>query len=232
MASRYTDDDLLLLSGIQHFAFCERQWALIHIEQQWEENVLTVEGKHVHERADNPFENETRGEVRTTRSVPIISRKLGLQGIADVVEYIRDDNPLETETISMKGRIGRWKVRPIEYKRGKPKPDDRDAVQLCAQAIALEEMLNVTIKEGHLYYNETRRREIVIFDKKLRNRVETLSARMHWMVSDGFVPTPVKEGHCLRCSLYEICQPDWSTSRGVVGKYMAEQLTYEDEDSQ
>lgn len=211
-------------------AFCERQWALIHIEQRWEENVLTIEGKHVHERADNPFENETRGETRTTRSVPIISMKLGLQGVADVIEYIRDDNLLGTESISLEGRAGRWKVWPVEYKRGRPKPDDRDAVQLCAQAIALEEMLNITMNEGYLYYNETRRRETVIFDSKLRDRVETLSTKMHWMASRGFMPAPKKEKHCLRCSLYEICQPDWNASSGAVGKYLAKLLTHEDKD--
>ena len=192
--------------------------------------MLTVEGKHVHEHVDNPFENETRGEIRTTRSAPVISRKLGLQGVADVVEYVRDDKLPETETLSLKGRWGRWKVRPVEYKRGKPKPDDRDAVQLCAQAIALEEMLGVTIKEGYLYYNETRRRETVIFDSKLRDHVEILSARMHWMAGNGIIPVPRKEKHCQRCSLYEICQPDWNTSSGTVGKYIAEQLTREDQD--
>ncbi len=192
--------------------------------------MLTIEGKHVHERADNPFENETRGETRTTRSVPIISMKLGLQGVADVVEYIRDDNLLGTESIFLEGRAGRWKVWPVEYKRGRPKPDDRDAVQLCAQAIALEEMLNITMNEGYLYYNETRRRETVIFDSKLRDRVETLSTKMHWMASRGFMPAPKKEKHCLRCSLYEICQPDWNASSGAVGKYLAKLLTHEDKD--
>lgn len=232
MADGYADDDILLLSGIQHMAFCERQWALIHIEQQWQENVLTVEGKHIHDRADDPFENETRREIRITRSVSIISRKLGLQGIADVVEYVRDDDLPETETISLLGRAGRWKVRPVEYKRGKPKPDDRDAVQLCAQAITLEEMLNITINEGYLYYNEIRRREAIIFDGKLRDRVKTLSTRMHWMVNRGYIPSPNRGKHCLRCSLYEICQPDWNTSSGAVRKYIAEQLTYEEEDSE
>ena len=226
----YKDDDLLALSGIQHMAFCERQWALIHMEQQWDENVLTVEGKHVHERVDNPLENDTRGEIRTTRSVPVLSRKLGLQGVADVVEYIRNEKLPETETITLQGRKGRWKVRPVEYKRGKHKPDDRDEVQLCAQAIALEEMLDTTIMEGILYYNETRRRETVTFDNPLRERVEILSSRMHWMFERGFIPSPKKEKHCLRCSLYEICQPDWSITEGIVGKYLAEQLISSNEE--
>ena len=226
----YSDEDLLPLSGIQHMAFCERQWALIHVEGQWEENVLTVEGKHIHERADQPFTNETRGDVRTTRSVPLISRKLGLRGLADVLEYVKVDDPTNSETIQIEGRAGRWKVRPVEYKRGKPKKDDRDSVQICAQAMALEEMLDIHIPDGYLYYNEIRRREKVAFDDILRARVELLANKMHWMIDNKFVPTPMKEKHCLRCSLYEICQPDWNTSDGVVLKYISNRLMHLDED--
>jgi CRISPR-associated exonuclease Cas4 len=226
----YSEEDFLPLSGIQHMAFCERQWALIHVEGQWEENVLTVEGKHIHERADQPFTNEIRGDVRTTRSVPLISRKLGLRGLADVIEYVKVDDPKENETIQIEGRAGRWKVRPVEYKRGKPKPDDRDSVQLCAQAMALEEMLSIHIPDGYLYYNEIRRREKVAFDDILRTMVEFLANKMHWMTDNRFVPTPKKEKHCLRCSLYEICQPDWSTSDGVVLKYISNRLMHLDED--
>ena len=226
----YSDEDLLPLSGIQHMAFCERQWALIHVEGQWEENVLTVEGKHIHERADQPFTNETRGDVRTTRSVPLISRKLGLRGLADVLEYVKVDDPTNSETIQIEGRAGRWKVRPVEFKRGKPKKDDRDSVQICAQAMALEEMLDIHIPDGYLYYNEIRRREKVAFDDILRARVELLANKMHWMIDNKFVPTPMKEKHCLRCSLYEICQPDWNTSDGVVLKYISNRLMHLDED--
>ncbi len=230
MMPDYAEDDFLPLSGIQHMAFCERQWALIHIEQQWEENVLTVEGRHIHEHADNPFENETRHDARITRRVPIVSGKLGLRGIADVVEYIRDDDSQAIGTIFLKGKPGKWKLRPIEYKRGRPKPDDRDSVQLCAQAIALEEMMNVTINEGYLYYNEIRRRQTIIFDNILRDRVVTLSTKMHLLASLGVTPRAKKEIHCLRCSLYEICQPDWKSSGGSVGEYLTEWLSHEDDD--
>jgi len=226
----YSEEDLLPLSGIQHVAFCERQWALIHVEGQWEENVLTVEGKQIHERADQPFTNETRGNIRITRSVPLISKKLGLRGLADVVEYVKVDDPKETETIEIEGRTGRWKVRPVEYKRGKPKRDDRDSVQLCAHAMALEEMLSLHISCGYLYYNEIRRREKVAFDDLLRTKVEFLANKMHWMTDNGIVPIPRKEKHCLRCSLYEICQPDWSTSHGVVLKYISNRIMHLDED--
>ncbi len=218
-------NNLLLLSGIQHIAFCERQWALIHVEQQWAENSLTAEGKIIHRRADNPMENETRKETRTTRSVPVISKKLGLQGVIDVVEYVRDDNTSKNETIVLDGKEGRWRVIPVEYKRGKTKPDDRDAVQLCAQGIALEEMMLIEIKEGYLYYNEIRRRQKVVFDPELRTRVETLSKKMHVYMSQGIVPVARKEKHCLRCSLYEICQPDWPFSQKTIKKYISEQLS-------
>lgn len=226
----FSDEDLLPLSGIQHIAFCERQWALIHVEGQWKENALTAEGKHIHERADQPFTKETRRDIRTTRSVPLIPRKLGLRGLGDIIEYVKDDDSKENETIRIEGRAGRWKVRPVEYKRGKPKPADWDLVQLCAQAMALEEMLSIYIPDGYLYYNEIRRRVKVVFDNLLRTRVKFLADKMHWMTDNRSVPTPKKDKHCLRCSMYEICQPDWSTSDGVVSRYISHRLMHLDED--
>ena len=172
----YTDDDLLMLSGIQHFAFCERQWALIHIEQQWAENMRTVEGTHMHERVDDPFASEVRGSVITLRSVSMVSYRLGLYGVADVVEFIRSENE---EGVGMEGYPGKWCPVPVEYKRGKPKPDERDEVQLCAQAICLEEMFNTKILRGSLYYAETRRRVIVELTAELRQTVFEISRKMH-----------------------------------------------------
>lgn len=208
MAPSYTDDDFLPLSGIQHFFFCERQWALIHLEGEWKENELTTEGKYVHEHVDNSFKSETRKDIRVTRSVHVISTKLGLTGIADIVEYVRKDNATDSETVFLEEMPGRWKVRPVEYKRGRSKRDERDAVQLCAQAIALEEMMNVNIWEGYIYYNGTRRREKVIFDSDLRDIVVGLADKMHMMLKQGITPLAIKKRHCLRCSLYEVCQPD------------------------
>ncbi len=220
----YSESDLLPISGIQHLAFCERQWALIHVEGHWAENSLTVEGKIVHERADDPEDSETRGNIRTTRSVPVVSKRLGIQGIIDVVEYVRDDSAPENQSISLQGRSGRWKVRPVEYKRGKVKQDDRDAVQVCAQAIALEEMMHIEIDLGYLYYNEIKHRETVLFDRELRTHVEDLAKKMHTYLRDGITPPAKKGKHCLRCSLYEVCQPDWPTSRGRIAKYIDEQM--------
>ncbi|MHB8560401.1 MAG: CRISPR-associated protein Cas4 [Thermoplasmataceae archaeon] len=218
------EEDYLMLSGIQHIAFCERQWALIHLEQQWQENRLTVEGKHIHEHADNPFENDTRKEVRITRSIPIESVKLGLRGLADVIEYIRDDTLPINETVVIKGRSGRWQVVPVEYKRGKPKSNDVDKVQLYAQAMCLEEMFNVVVKLGYLYYNSTKRREKVYIDVDLREKVIELSQRMHKMFSERIIPKPVRKKYCDNCSLYEICQPDWGIKERNVAGYISDQL--------
>ncbi len=228
--TNYSENDLLPLSGIQHLAFCERQWALIHVEGHWEENVLTAEGKIVHERADNPDENETRRYFRTTRSVPVLSKRLGVQGVVDVIEYVRDDSASVQQSVVLKGRDGRWRVRPVEYKRGKAKPDDRDAVQVCAQAIALEEMMHIEIDLGYLYYNESRHRETVVFDHQLRAHVEILSEKMHTYLREGIVPEPKREKHCVRCSLYEVCQPDWPTSHERIEKYITEQIFDPDEE--
>ena len=221
MEKYYSDDDFLLLSGIQHMAFCERQWALIHIEQAWAENVLTVDGKHFHERTDDPFEDETRKDIRIVRAVPIISKKLGLRGVADVVEFQRTEEEINGVTIRMKNRKGWWRPYPVEYKRGRHKRDDRDAVQLCAQAIALEEMLNVKIDSGFLYYEQLRRREYIAFNKMLRDRVEDLSKKMHQLMACGKTPKAVKGKHCSLCSLKEICQPELTIRHRSVEKYLA-----------
>jgi CRISPR-associated exonuclease Cas4 len=227
MEQTYSDEDYLLLSGIQHMAFCERQWALIHIEQAWDENVRTIEGKHLHDRADDPFKNETRKDIRVVRAMPVISNKLGLRGIADVVEFQRTEEYLEGITIRLKNRKGWWRPYPVEYKRGRPKRDDRDAVQLCAQAMALEEMLNITIDSGFLFYGEIRRREQIIFTDELRKRTEELSRKMHEMMAEGKTPKATKGKHCSLCSLKEICQPELTIRHRSVEKYLARMVASE-----
>ncbi|HPT22619.1 MAG TPA: CRISPR-associated protein Cas4 [Bacteroidales bacterium] len=206
MADNYSDDDLLMLSGVQHFAFCERQWALIHIEQQWSENVLTVEGQHLHERTDYPFENETKKDVITWRALALTSYDLGLSGRADVVELVRsaDNDP---DSIQIKEKSGRWKIIPVEYKRGKPKPDECDEVQLCAQAMCLEEMYNVHITEGYLYYGTTRHRHNVCIDSSLRDKVLLYTKRMHEIYESRITPLSDYKPHCKSCSLIDICLP-------------------------
>ncbi|MCL6452910.1 MAG: CRISPR-associated protein Cas4 [Alicyclobacillus sp.] len=208
----WEDDEYLALSGIQHFAFCERQWALIHVEQQWRENVLTTEGQHVHERVDEVQFDETRRDLRVVRSVPIVSHSLGLRGIADMVEFRRVRSATD-ETMSLDGRQGFWTVTPVEYKRGKPKPDDRDIVQLCAQAMCLEEMLGVSVRRGTFFYAQTRKREYVEFTEMDRARVKALCERMHDFLRAALTPRAVYKSHCKSCSLFEICQPKLSVPK-------------------
>lgn len=191
------EEDLLSLSGIQHFAFCERQWALIHVENQWVDNVRTVEGKILHQRADDPYFTEVRGDVKTIRSVPLVSKTLGLYGVADVIELHKLPKSKTNHSYSI-----------VEYKRGKPKPDDRDEVQLCAQAICLEEMLDIQLEYGYLYYGETKRRHKVQFDDFLRGRVKELADKMHQNFARGITPLPVKDKRCKNCSMAGICVPD------------------------
>jgi len=215
----YGEDELLLISGIQHFAFCERQWALIHLEQAWRENVLTVEGRHVHERVDDPFHNETRGDLRVARSVPILSWTLGMHGIADSIEYHKVPNDT-LHAIKLPGLDGTWLPRPIEFKRGKPKPDDRDAVQLCAQAICIEEMMGTKISRGDIYYWETRRKQPIELTMALRELTRELASRMHELFSTGVTPTDTQRRPCRSCSLNEVCQPNLLKRRGSVASYI------------
>ena len=222
---KFDEDDYLMLSGIQHMAFCERQWALIHIEQAWAENIRTVEGKHLHERADDRFADETRKNVRTVRSMPLISRSLGLRGIADVVEFHKTETEVEGVTVKLKHRNGWWRPYPVEYKRGRPKSDDRDAVQLCAQAIALEEMFCVRIECGFLYYGETKHRQQIEFTHILREHVTALSVKMHETMVEGLTPKAQKGKHCSLCSLIEICQPKLMVNHKPVKAYL-ERMTH------
>lgn len=209
-------DDYLLLSGIQHFAFCRRQWALIHIEQLWKENVLTFGGRQMHRNADDPFFTESRGDVLISRSVPLVSHALKIYGIADVVEYHRSDTG-----VVIPGRDRCWTVVPVEYKAGKKKPDDRDEVQLCTQAICLEEMYRTRIEFGYLYYGKTRRRTEVLLANDLRNRVVELVAEMYALYDAGTTPPAVLLPHCKNCSLVELCMPTVSSRKRSVDRYLA-----------
>lgn len=215
----YSEDEFLLLSGIQHFAFCPRQWALIHIEQQWAENVKTTEGKHLHERVDDPFYKDSSNDLVVWRSLNLISFKLGLTGRADVVEFKRSDTG-----IKLPGKAGNWTPYPVEYKRGKPKPDERDEVQLCAQAICMEEMFGAEIPEGALYYGEIRRRTVVQISLDLRAKVENYANEMHRLFEHGITPGPVYKPHCKSCSLVEICLPKQMRDIKSANNYLNTQL--------
>jgi len=195
-------DELLLLSGIQHFAFCPRQWALIHIEQQWAENVRTVDGRILHERAHSGASTEKRGDVMIVRGMRVISLKLGITGQCDVVEFRR--NP---EGITLHGHEGKWLPSPVEYKKGRPKEIDADRLQMCAQAMCLEEMLACTIAEGSLYYGEPRRRERVEMTQELRDKTAETVRQMNEYFRRGYTPKPKPAARCRACSLSDLCLP-------------------------
>jgi CRISPR-associated exonuclease Cas4 len=194
-----------MLSGIQHIAFCERQYALIYIENQWEENVLTIQGHFLHERVDNPKEIEKREDIITLRSIYLISYTLGLYGRADVIELSKTNE--FHNSILLPGYHGYWKVRPVEYKRGRPKPDVCDEVQLCAQAICLEEMYNLSIDYAYIFYGEPRRRLEVVLNDNLRQLTKDYATLMHDLYTKGQTPKPIYKPKCKNCSLYAICQP-------------------------
>lgn len=195
----YETDDLVMLSALNHYIYCPRRCALIHIEQIWSENLFTAEGRIMHDKADsNKF--ESRGNVRIDYSVPLRSLRLGLIGKADVVEFHRQGD--------------KWIPFPVEYKRGKPKIDDCDKVQLCAQAICLEEMLNVEIPEGALFYGQTHHRHDVIFDKALRAETEEAAKKVHELIESGITPKAEYSKKCKKCSLLEVCLPKMNRKAG------------------
>lgn len=198
----YKEDDFLMLSGIQHFVFCPRQWALIHIEQQWKENYFTVDGSILHENAHDQSFTEKRNDILITRGMPVFSRILGINGTCDVVEFHRDKSG-----ITLYNYEGLFLPVPIEYKRGKPKEHDADALQLCAQAICLEEMLVCRIEKGYLYYGETKRRQEILFDNELRNKAVEICGKMHEYYEKQFTPKVKTSKACNSCSLVEICLP-------------------------
>ena len=170
----YKEEDFLQLSGIQHFAFCRRQWALAYIELQWQENVRTVEGKILHENAHDASINEKRGDLLIVRAMPIHSREMGVSGECDVVEFHK-----VKDGIHLAGKDGLYKAVPIEYKRGRPKTDDSDLLQVAAQAMCLEEMLCCDISYGYIFYGETRHRMKVEFTDEVREKVRKIFAEMH-----------------------------------------------------
>ncbi len=220
----YKEDDFLQLSGIQHFAFCRRQWALAYIELQWQENVRTVEGHLLHENAHDAAIKEKRGDLIVVRAMPVHSRELGISGECDVVEFHKAE-----DGIPISGREGKYTVIPVEYKRGTPKSNDADALQVAAQALCLEEMLCCGIPYGYVYYGEIRRREKVEFTEQLRGKVKAMLAEMHKYYSQRYTPKVKWSKSCNACSLKEICLPVLNKKISVK-KYLDGKLQEEESD--
>ena len=202
----YSEDDLIPLSALQHLSFCERQCALIYIEQIWQESGLTAEGRIMHERVHEE-QRESRGDVRIEYGIPLRSLRLGLIGNADVVEFHRVDKDI-------------WQPFPVEYKRGKPKLDHCDMIQLCAQAMCLEEMLSISVPKGAIFYGRTRRRLDVSFEDALRNETEETAKRAHDLVNSGITPPPVYDKRCKSCSLIGECLPKITGRKSLVKSYL------------
>ena len=206
-------DDLIMISALQHYVFCPRQCALIHVEQTWEESGRTAEGRILHERVHEEG-NEMRSGVRIERGVSLRSLRLGLIGKADVVEFHRRED-------------GTWRPFPVEYKRGKPKPDHCDKIQLCAQALCLEEMIQAEIPGGALFYGQTRRRLDVVFDNNLRRETEEVARQVRELLNSGKTPKPVYAKRCDNCSLIADCLPKAIQKRRSVKNYLQRMMTGE-----
>lgn len=231
----FTEEDLLPLSALQHLVFCERQCALIHIEQVWSDNALTLEGSRLHHRTDEKGpRREVRGDVVILRSLPLHSFRLGVSGRADVVEFHRVIPRGEVQIldrdlargVSMGSLGGIWSPYPVEYKRGRPKKDLSDQVQLCAQAICLEEMLSVEVHEGAIFYGKIQRRNEVIFDPQLRTETESAARQLHDLISLGKTPTARKEPKCDQCSLFDLCLPRTTGEGRSAQAFLSEALSH------
>ena len=209
----YDEDEFLALSGIQHFAFCRRQWALIHIEQAWADNVLTAQGELMHKRAHDEELRERRGDTLVV---------LGLSGKCDVVEFRKNSHGH-----TLTGEDGLWRAVPVEYKRGSSKANDADRLQLCAQALCLEEMLGADVPIGFLYYGETRSREKVEFDESLCALVGSMVEEMHALYRRRHTPRVKPFSACRSCSLNDLCLPR-AINRATVGEYVAKRLFEEE----
>lgn len=214
----YNEDEYLMISGIQHFTFCRRQWALIHIEQQWAENIHTVVGKLMHKKAHDSVLTERRKDVLITRALPISSKVLGISGECDIVEFHRQD-----EGVKLHGHRGFYGIYPIEYKKGSPKQSEEDVLQLTAQVMCLEEMFSADIPEGALFYGETRRREEVLITEELKQRVRSMVTEMHQYYNRKYTPKVKYGKYCNACSLKDICMPKLGKAVSVK-KYMDQAL--------
>ncbi len=211
------EDDLLPLSALSHLVFCDRRAALIHLERVWADNAYTVEGQLLHEAVDEKARRrEVRRELIIARGLHLRALALGVAGIADVVEFHRDD-----DGAPLPARAGRWRPFPVEYKRGAPKPDDSDVVQICGQALALEEMLGVEVPEGAMFYGRNRRRFSVRFDEPLRATTREAARRLRALFDSGGIPLPRYSARCEGCSLKEICQPTLNRGSGILRSYLA-----------
>ncbi len=223
----YTENDLLPVSHIQHLLFCERRVALLQTEGLWADNLFTAEGSQLHQKADTDLSLESRGDLRISRGLMLRSLKLGLIGKADVVEFHRvregEDTPASgmATAIPLAGATGLWLPFPVEYKRGRLRHEESFEAQLCAQAICLEEMLQVGIPQGAIFYGKNRRRKQIRFTEELRGLTIDAASRLHEIISSGITPRARHEKKCLSCSLVNLCLPKVTGVDRSVSRYLS-----------
>ena len=214
----FEDEELLLISGLQHLMFCEKQWSLIHVEKLWAENILTVEGAHLHDNVHSAG-LKSRGDLKLATGLQLRSSELGLYGVADMVEFVLDStNGVEIPSAGFGKK--RWMPYPVEYKRGRARWDNADEIQLCAQAICLEEMLGAKIKLGAVYYGEPRKRSEIQLSAALREEVRKICARGRDLLESKDSAKPNKGKHCKNCSMREFCMPEITLSADSSEKYI------------
>jgi CRISPR-associated exonuclease Cas4 len=200
------EEEIVMISAIEHYSYCPRQCGLIHLEQVFDENLFTLRGQRAHARAHAPS-CQMEGGVRVERALPVWSDRLGLSGVADVVEFHADGT-----------------IYPVEQKLGKRRGNRHDALQLCAQALCLEEMLGIRIPAGALFYGETRHRTDVAFDTELRDTTERAASRLHQLIASGVTPRARREPKCDGCSLIELCMPEPPAGRSSAARYLEQAL--------
>lgn len=224
----YSEDEMVMISALQHYLFCPRQCALIHLEHLWSENFLTVSGALMHDRVDSGF-RESRGQLYRESSVRLVSYELGITGIADVVEFRRAEGPENSSGRAVAAVLrnipGYWIPCPVEYKRGCPKEHDADRIQLCAQAVCLEEMLSVHIEQGVLFYGAERTRQEVVFSDDLRSKTRETALRVHRLMAAGKTPEAVRTSACRSCSLADLCLPGTNRSRRSVSEWLMKNIS-------
>jgi len=217
----YEEDDLIPISALQHLLFCERRAALVFIDGLWEDNIYTAQGTVLHEQA-HKIETETRGDVRIVRGLWLRSLRLGLLGRADIVEFHRLESEYSANGIAIIGADGTWQPVPIEYKRGRLRNEEGYDIQLCAQALCLEEMLHVHIPIGALFYGKTMRRLPVTFDEELRQQTVAAATRLHGIIRGNLPPVARRDAKCQFCSLAELCLPKATGPHHSVKRYLKE----------
>jgi CRISPR-associated exonuclease Cas4 len=240
--SVFSEDDLLPVSALADLVFCERRAALHHIESVWEDNLFTVEGSLMHEKTHSDEATEARGDVRIARGLRLHSLRLGLAGKADVVEFHRVKEEMKApealpgtriprnagimspaslpRATALPGLKGLWTLFPVEYKRGFLRHEEGFEVQLCAQALCLEEMMKVQVPAGAVFYGKTVRRLDIVFDADLRAKTEDAAARLHVLFKERKTPTARYEKKCDKCSLLSLCMPKTTGAHKSVKRYL------------